>query len=59
LELEVRGRVEEKGACPRCKGKGVDVGSTVLNVGRTRGIRLTTYNCAKCNLVFFEKAEGQ
>jgi hypothetical protein len=55
--LEVSWRVENKGVCPRCKGKGVDIGTSIFNVGRTRAIRLTTYNCAKCNLVFFEKAE--
>ncbi|WXG44901.1 MAG: hypothetical protein WED04_12875 [Promethearchaeati archaeon SRVP18_Atabeyarchaeia-1] len=48
--------MDYKATCPRCKSTGVEVGSTVFQVGRTRGLRLVSYNCPKCNLVYFEKA---
>jgi ssDNA-binding Zn-finger/Zn-ribbon topoisomerase 1 len=47
--------LEKKGVCPRCGAQGADVGPAIINIGRTRGIKLSAYNCPKCNLVYFEK----
>nr|MDO8135434.1 hypothetical protein [Candidatus Njordarchaeum guaymaensis] len=46
---------KKKGVCPRCGGQGVDLGPAVINLGRTRGIKLIAYACSKCNLVFLER----
>jgi phage FluMu protein Com len=48
--------MDYKGSCPRCKTTGVEVGSNIFPLGKTIAMKLTIYNCPKCNLVFFEKA---
>ncbi|WXG47533.1 MAG: hypothetical protein WED05_12880 [Candidatus Atabeyarchaeum deiterrae] len=51
--------MEKKGICPRCKAESADLGPTVLPLGRTRGMKTTTYSCPKCGLVFFEKSSEE
>ncbi|MHA1595771.1 MAG: hypothetical protein ACTSXJ_06510 [Candidatus Baldrarchaeia archaeon] len=48
---------EEEHKCPRCGGKGVELGMPTIKVGRTRGIRVRVFECANCKLIFYEKAD--
>jgi len=43
------------GKCPRCGGDSVSLGTPVIKVGKTRGLRVEVFVCKDCGLVFYEK----
>jgi len=49
--------LSSKGRCPRCGGQGVSLGTPVVRVGKTRGLRVEVLVCKDCDLVFYEKYE--
>ncbi|MFQ5710802.1 MAG: hypothetical protein ACE5GD_03380 [Candidatus Geothermarchaeales archaeon] len=46
---------EEK--CPRCGGDTIELGTPVIKVGKTRGLRVVVRRCLRCTLVFYEGME--
>ena len=40
--------------CPRCGNEGVELGTPVVNVGKTRKMRVSLKQCPECSLVFYE-----
>ena len=46
------------GACPRCgKDTGVEIGETLLKIGKTRELPVSIASCGKCGLIFYEKID--
>jgi transcription elongation factor Elf1 len=44
------------GACPRCeKDAGVEIGETLLKIGKTREQPVSIASCGNCGLIFYEK----
>ena len=42
------------GNCPRCGAEAVELGTPVIQVGKTRQMRVSVKQCPKCLLVFYE-----
>jgi len=40
--------------CPRCKGESVELGSPLIDIGKTRRMRVSLKLCPKCCLLFYE-----
>ncbi|RLI20592.1 hypothetical protein DRO54_05895 [Candidatus Bathyarchaeota archaeon] len=47
------------GKCPRCGAEAVELGTPVIQVGKTRQMRISVKQCPKCLLVFYEGLETQ
>ena len=46
------------GACPRCKkDTGVEIGETLLKIGKTREQPVSIASCGNCGLIFYEKID--
>ena len=46
-----------KGKCPRCGNESTELGTPVINVGKTRKMRVSFQQCPKCFLVYYEGIE--
>ena len=42
------------GKCPRCGTEATELGAPILNVGKTRQMRVSFKQCPKCLLIFYE-----
>ena len=40
--------------CPRCGAEAVELATPVIQVGKTRQMRVSVKQCPKCLLVFYE-----
>ncbi len=46
------------GACPRCEKKtGVEIGETLLKIGKTREQPVSIASCGNCGLIYYERIE--
>jgi len=41
--------------CPRCGSEGIEIGTPVIPIGKTRTMRIRLVECPKCMLVYHEK----
>ncbi len=44
--------------CPRCgNNRVVELGTPVIRIGKTRGLRVKVKECVNCSLIYYEKYE--
>ncbi len=43
-----------RGKCPRCGSEATEIGTPVINVGKTRQMQTSLKQCPKCLLLFHE-----
>ncbi len=45
------------GECPRCKAPGVEIGESLIKIGKTREQPTSIALCGKCGLIYCEKID--